>query len=38
MGYLSLITLGVVVAGVTGYLPHEKVRKNLTVDLNCREI
>jgi len=38
MGYLSLITLGVVIAGAAAYLPHEKVRTILTVNLNCREI
>jgi hypothetical protein len=32
MGYLSLIILGVVVAGATAYLPHEKVRTSLTVN------
>jgi len=38
MGYLSLITLGIVVAGATAYLPHEKVRTGLTLNLNRREI
>ena len=38
MGYLSLITLGIVVAGAKSYLPHEKVRTSLTENLNCREI
>jgi hypothetical protein len=36
MGYLSLITLGIVVAGATAYLPHEK--DHFFTDVVLREV